>query len=187
MRCAWQTGGNGFGIWLRKSGAGFSGDLQVSKRNGNGKGQSRAHMLAIRPRAPALRHGGTVRLSEEEIAGACGEIRRIAPWLDQPRYGIALEQLARLLARVRVMDEIIARHPKGWVFRATGSGRIEVNTGERYYLSLAEQVRRLLTDLGLTPSAARALGLNVESPDAKDLSALLAEAASDGEDNGGGG
>jgi hypothetical protein len=130
---------------------------------------------ALAPAAPNAKHGGTVRLTDEQIGAACGEITRTAPWLSQPRYAIALETLARLLARVRVMDSIIARHPKGWVIRATGSGRIEVNPGERYYLSVSEAVRRMLEDLGLTPSACKTLGLNVESPDARSIEAFFAQ------------
>lgn len=148
----------------------------VTPGNGKrpGKGHDRAFMRAIRPRAPALRHGGTLRLSEAELTAACAEIIRAAPHLQQARYRLALESLTRLWARLHLMDAIIANHPKGWAVRATGSGRLEINAGEKYYLSVTEQVRRLLNDLGLTPSAARGLGLDVAAPDQRDITKLLA-------------
>jgi len=145
----------------------------MSRRNGNGKrGQSRQQMLAVRalaPHAPNLRHGALVRLRAEDIAKATGEITRVAPHLAQPRYRHGVEVLARLLARLETMDAVIAGHPKGWIIRATASGRVEIGGGERHYLLLTEQVRRMLESLGLTPQAAKALGLPVESPDEKDV------------------
>jgi hypothetical protein len=139
-------------------------------------------MLAVKalaPHAPNLRHGALVRLRPEDLAKATGEITRVAPHLAQPRYRYGMEVLARLLARLETMDAVIAGHPKGWIVRATASGRVEIGGGERHYLHLTEQVRRMLESLGLTPQAAKSLGLSVESPDAKDLNALLREAAED--------
>ena len=154
----------------------------MSRRNGkakgNEKGASREAMLMVRalaPRAPNLRTGAYLRLPEEAITQAVGELVSVAPHLGQPRYRHAVSLLARLLKRVEVMDAMYSSHPKAWLIRSTASGRMEVSAGEKTYLLVVEQARRMLESLGLTPQSAKALGLPVESPDAKDLNALLAE------------
>lgn len=143
---------------------------------------SREQMLAVRalaPHSPNLRHGAYLRLPQDEVDRAVGELVAVAPHLAQPRYRHGVALLARLLKRVEVMDLIYSGHPKAWLARCTQSGRIEVSGGEKIYLLVVEQARRMLESLGLTPSAAKQLGLSVESPDAKDLDALLAD---DGEE-----
>ncbi len=126
-------------------------------------------MKAIRPAQPCLLHGGRLRLPQARIDATVGALVQGSPHLDQPRYRHALGLLARVVARIEVMDEIYTEHPRAWLLRATSSGRIQMGAGEKHYVALIEQARRLLADLGLTPQSARALGLSVESPDAVDV------------------
>jgi hypothetical protein len=152
------------------------------KQKGNGRGASREAMLAVRglaPHAPNLRHAAFVRITPEMVDAITGEVVRTTPWLGQPRYRALVTDLARVEARLAAMDQVLSQHPKAWVFRTSESGKLEVSQGERHYISYLEQKRRLLESAGLTPAAAKQLGLPIESPDEKDLDALLAEAAED--------
>ncbi len=138
--------------------------------------QMRARMLHARsfaPKRPNVVHSAYLRLPQEKIDAAIGELVRAAPHLAQQRFQHGCSLLARVIARIILIDETLATHPKAWLFRATKGGRITLGGGEREYMRWVDAARRLLNDLGLTPMAARALGLDVASPDVKSLTAFL--------------
>ena len=130
------------------------------------------HMAAIKPYAPALKHGAYLRLPQEKIDASVHALVAAAPHLGQARYQHALSLLARIIARIEVMDDIYTRHPRAWLYRATSSGKIQISGGEVYYGRLVDEARRLLGDLGLTPASAKALGLDATSPDEVTLNAI---------------
>lgn len=150
-----------------------------SERGSNGRDRAalRAHLLKIRPARPNLKTAAYARLSPDDIARTAGEIEALAPaHLHQRRYGPAVALLARVLRRIEAMDAAYGTNAKAWFARTTRSGRVETQPAERQYLVYVGQALRLLESLGLTPSSAKALGLDVDSPDALDPALALAAA-----------
>ena len=129
-------------------------------------------MKRIRHPTPCLLHAGYVRLPREAIDQAVRELVATAPHLEQRRYQHGVGLLARILAHIATMDQVMTEHPKAWLLRATPSGKIQISGGEKVYVQLIEQARRLLAELALTPAAAKNVGLDAASPDQVSIDAL---------------
>lgn len=151
--------------------------MPSARGNWRDKAAQRAHLRRVAPPQPNLKVGAYARLSPAEIAKTAAEIEALAPaHLRQKRYAPAVALLARVLRRIEGMDACYGVSPKAWLARATQSGRVQVQPAEKAYLAYVGQALRLLDALGLTPSSAKALGLDVDSPDALDPARAIAVA-----------
>ncbi len=132
-------------------------------------------MRRIKPRQPCLKHGVDLPISAPLQAQYEARLERAAPELRHQRYAFAKNLLARALIRLDRIDHWYASAPLAWFIKATGTGRATMQAVETRYASLVTEAWRGLHACGLTPLSVRELRLPVESPDAKDLNALLGE------------
>ncbi len=129
-------------------------------------------MRAIKPRQPCLKHGVALPIAAELQAQYEVRLERAAPHLLHQRYAFAKNLLARALIRLDRIDAWYATAPKAWFIKSTGSGRATMQSVEQRYASLMTEAWRGLHACGLTPAAAKELGLSVESPDIVDLETI---------------
>lgn len=129
-------------------------------------------MRSIRPAQPAKRHGIALPVDEATLAQYEQRLIEQAPHLQVSRYAVARRLLAMILVR---LDRLSLWYgtPGAWFLQSTARGKASiVQPVEQRFSSLVEEARRLLESCALTPTSARSLGLDVVSPDQKDIGAL---------------
>lgn len=110
--------------------------------------------------ANALRHGVYADVAvRPDVLDELAFLYARAPWLDPIRDGNLAEATARLIVRLRRLDDLLDSQP--------------TQTLTSLYVRLEAQLTRNLDALGLTPSAAARLG--IAHLDAREKAARLAE------------
>ncbi len=139
-----------------------------------GVGRTRAHMIAIRPRAPAKLHGMYMDPDGTRVAQAEAAALDAFPHLRVDRDGPRLHSLASLDVTIAGAWDWFRRH--GWIAKATSSGRVRWNPGLDMLLKLEDRRLRLADSLLVSPRARREAKLPIlPAEEAKDLNVLLSE------------
>ncbi len=132
---------------------------QQGEAKGTKGGQSREHMLAIRPPTPSAKHllYGNVAADEQAQAEAA--------LLDQHRH-LRAERDGALVKSLASLNLVIARAWEwflrvGRVAEATESGKVRWAPGLTMLLTLEEKRLRLANELLTTPKARREAGLPI--------------------------
>lgn len=150
----------------------------TKKRGVRGRAQGREHMLAIRPAQPHKLHLLYGCVPVEEQAQAEAILLDAHRHLKAERDGPMVKSLASLNTVIPRAWEWFLR--VGRIADATAAGKVRWTPGLDMLLKLEERRLKLADALLVTPKARREAGLPILPEDeAKDLDALLAEAAED--------